>query len=236
MLKYRDSKKMGKSNLGWLQSHFHFSFAEYYHPQNIDFGILRVINDDIIHPHSGFDTHPHRNMEIITYVADGELSHADSMEHRETLTRGQVQYMSAGSGVTHSEFNHADSVLRLLQIWVKPNQLNVTPNYGDYRFLMDERKSKWLHLVGSVDDKQSNAPINIYANVNFYATTMSENEKMKFDIRQGRQAYLVLIEGEVEINGIKLMKRDALEITEENIEILTHEFAHILLIEMELSK
>lgn len=232
MLKYRDSKKMGKSNLGWLQSHFHFSFAEYYHPQNIDFGILRVINDDIIHPHSGFDTHPHRNMEIITYVVDGELSHADSMEHRETLTRGQVQYMSAGRGVTHSEFNHADSVLRLLQIWVKPNQLNVTPNYGDYRFRIEERESKWLNLVGSSDDLLSVAPIKIHADVNFYATIIPENESSSFEIKKNRQAYLVLIEGEATIHGIKLSMRDALEITEENIVIEAKQKAHILLIEM----
>lgn len=236
MLKYIDSNKMGRSHITWLDSHFHFSFADYYDPKNIDFGVIRVINDDIIQPHYGFDTHPHHNMEIITYVVDGELSHADSMKHEEVLTRGQVQYMSAGSGITHSEHNHGDALLRLLQIWVKPNRMNVVPQYGDYRFSMDERKSKWLHLVGSVDDKQSDAPINIYANVNFYATTMSKNEQMEFEIKYGRQAYLVLIEGKVEINGINLMMRDALEVTEENMVILAHEFAHILIIEMEISK
>src|SRR5690554_6732108 len=105
MLRKIDNTKMGRSNLGWLQSIFHFSFAEYYNPNNINFGVLRVINDDIIAPNTGFDMHPHRDMEIISYVIDGELTHEDSMGNKGALTRGQVQYMSAGTGVYHSEHN-----------------------------------------------------------------------------------------------------------------------------------
>lgn len=105
MLKKLPKENMGTSNLGWLESRFHFSFAEYYNSENINFGVLRVLNDDIIHPQSGFDTHPHRNMEIISYIVNGEITHQDSMGNAETLKRGEVQYMSAGKGILHSECN-----------------------------------------------------------------------------------------------------------------------------------
>ena len=118
MLTKIESKNMGNSNLGWLKSKFHFSFAEYYNPDNINFGVLRVINDDLVQPNTGFDTHPHRDMEIISYVVNGELTHGDSMGNKNTITRGHVQYMSAGTGVYHSEHNFGKDTLRLLQIWI----------------------------------------------------------------------------------------------------------------------
>ena len=125
---------MGRGIHGWLDSHFHFSFAEYYNPENINFGVLRVWNDDIVLPGTGFGTHPHDNMEIISYVLEGELSHADSMGNEQTLTRGQVQYMSAGTGITHSEYNHGEVPLRFFQIWIFADKRGYRPNYGDYRF------------------------------------------------------------------------------------------------------
>ncbi len=118
MLKKIESKNMGSSNLGWLRSKFHFSFAEYYNPNNINFGVLRVINDDLIEAGTGFDTHPHKDMEIISYVVNGDLTHEDSMGNKNTITRGHVQFMSAGSGVYHSEHNFGKEILRLLQIWI----------------------------------------------------------------------------------------------------------------------
>ena len=124
MIRKIDNKNMGKSNLGWLQSSFHFSFAEYYNPLNINFGSLRVINDDLIQPQSGFPTHPHRDMEIVTYLVSGKLTHKDSMGNERTLERGEVQYMSAGTGVYHSEFNMEENEdLRLFQIWVFPDAI-----------------------------------------------------------------------------------------------------------------
>ena len=125
MLRKLDHNNMGKSNLGWLRSVFHFSFAEYYNPKNINFGVLRVINDDLIDPHTGFPKHPHQNMEIVSYAVDGNLTHADSMGNENTITRGHVQYMSAGTGVYHSEMNHGDETLRLLQIWILPDQSRI---------------------------------------------------------------------------------------------------------------
>lgn len=236
MIKHIDSKKMGRSKLGWLDSHFHFSFAEYYNPQNIQFGVLRVINDDLIQPHTGFDTHPHKDMEIITYVVDGAVTHADSMKNKHTLSRGQVQYMSAGTGVTHSEHNLGGDTLRLLQIWILPNQARHTPNYGDYPFALEDRNDRWLPIASAFGDDSSAAPVHVHADVNLYASIISAKNSLPFLVSQNRQAYLVLIEGEAEVNGIKLFARDALEITEENITVNAVQNSHILIVEMEKSK
>jgi len=224
-----DSKTMGKSNLGWLNSIFHFSFAEYFNPTNINFGVLRVINDDLIEPHEGFDTHPHKDMEIISYVIDGELTHADSMGNKRTLKRGQVQYMSAGTGVFHSEHNLDNETLRLLQIWIFPDRRGYTPNYGDYLFDWDLRKDNWLKIVSG---KSGNAPIKINQDVNIYVLELEKDKEEKFSVEKGRQAYLVQIEGESIINEEHLNARDALEIKEETISIKANETSHYLVIEM----
>lgn len=236
MLKYIDSNKMGRSKLGWLDSHFHFSFAEYYNPRNIQFGVLRVINDDLISPHTGFDTHPHKDMEIITYVVDGEVTHADSMKNQHTLSRGQVQYMSAGTGITHSEHNRGDEMLRLLQIWILPDQNGHTPNYGDYRFGLADRNDCWMPIASAFDNQQSAAPIRVHADINMYASILAEGKDLAFEVLENRQAYLVLIEGEADVNGISLAARDALEITEEIITVTAVRASHIMIIEMEKNR
>jgi len=229
MLRRLDHKNMGKSNLGWLRSIFHFSFAEYFNPLNINFGALRVINDDLIEPNEGFDTHPHQDMEIITYVIDGELTHQDSMGNKRTLSRGQVQYMSAGTGVFHSEHNYGDKLLRLLQIWVFPDKKGYSPNYGDYIFEWDLRKNKWLHLVSG---QQGNAPIKINQDVNFYVVELDKGNEITFEVNKNRQAYLVQIEGESQINDVTMKERDGLEIIEEDVTIKAVDCSHILVIEM----
>lgn len=236
MLKYIDSKKMGRSKLGWLDSYFHFSFADYYNPKNVQFGALRVINDDLIQPHTGFDTHPHKDMEIITYVVDGAVTHADSMANRHTLSRGQVQYMSAGTGVTHSEHNLGDEMLRLLQIWILPDRANHTPNYGDYPFALEDRADCWMPIASAFENTSSAAPVRVHADVNLYASIVSAKSSLAFEVAANRQAYLVLIEGEADVGGIHLCARDALEITEENITVSAVTASHILAIEMEKSR
>lgn len=183
MIKKIDYKNMGKSNLGWLRSIFHFSFAEYYNSKNMNFGVLRVINDDLIEAGTGFDTHPHRDMEIVSYVVEGELTHGDSMGNKRTLTRGQVQYMSAGSGVLHSEYNLSDKISRFLQIWILPDKKGLTPNYGDFAFEWKERKNKWLHIVSS---KEGSAPVKINQDVNFYVLELHKGEEIVFPISEGR--------------------------------------------------
>jgi quercetin 2,3-dioxygenase len=233
MLKKIDSKSMGSSNLGWLRSKFHFSFAEYFNPKNINFGVLRVINDDLINPQTGFDTHPHRDMEIISYVVKGELTHGDNMGNKKTLQRGEVQYMSAGTGVYHSEHNLGNDVARFLQIWIFPDKSGHKPNYGDYIFQWEERKNKWLHMVSS---KVGDAPIKINQDVNLSAIELEKNKEIEFEVKEGRQAYLVQIEGEGTINGIDLNTQDAMEIIEENIKIKAKSLSHYLVIEMKKSE
>lgn len=229
MLRKIDKDSMGKSNLGWLQSTFHFSFAEYFNPTNINFGVLRVINDDYIQAGTGFDTHPHKDMEIISYVVDGEITHADSMGNKRTLTRGQVQYMSAGTGVFHSEHNKGSKALRLLQIWIYPDKRDHTPNYGDYLFDWNLRKDKWLPIVSS---KNGTASVKINQDVNIYVLELTKGNNIDFEVSPKRQAYLVQIEGSSKINDLMLNEKDALEIVEESIHIQATETSHYLVIEM----
>ncbi|QCJ44332.1 pirin family protein [Bacillus sp. S3] len=230
MLRKIESKDMGGSNLGWLKSKFHFSFAEYYNPKNIHFGVLRVINDDLIEAHTGFGRHPHQNMEIISYVVNGHLTHEDSMGNSNTITRGQVQYMSAGTGVYHSEMNNGEETARLLQIWIVPDRNGHTPNYGDYRFHPEDRHNQWLHMVSSVD---GNAPIKINQDANIYSLELDKDKEISFPVKAGRQAYLVQIEGNSTINDISLDARDAMEIVEEEIRLHANEASYVLIVEME---
>jgi redox-sensitive bicupin YhaK (pirin superfamily) len=232
MLRYIDHTKMGRGIHEWLDSHFHFSFAEYYNPNNIQFGVLRVINDDIVQPGRGFDVHPHRDMEIISYVIDGELTHGDSMGNQQTLTRGQVQYMSAGTGVWHSEHNLGEGLLRFLQIWILVDKIEYEPNYGDYRFVFEDRIDNWLPIATQVGNDQTPAPIKIHADVNVYATEISAGNSLPFEIKENRQAYMVLIEGDASVGDIRLGERDAIEIIGESIEVKANEKSHLLIIEM----
>ena len=232
MMKYIDSRKMGRGRHGWLDSHFHFSFAEYYNPDNISFGVLRVLNDDIVQAGEGFGTHPHRDMEIISYVIKGELSHRDSMGNTRTLTKGQSQYMSAGTGVTHSEYNHGKSELRFAQIWILPDKKGYEPNYGDYLFKWEDRFDKWLPIATSYENTSNDAPIKIHADINMYAAILSKGKQAGFQVKSGRQAYLVLLEGEATVNGIRMNMRDALEIVQEDLIISAETEAHLLVIEM----
>lgn len=232
MLRHIDHKKMGRANHGWLDSHFHFSFAGYYNPDNIQFGVLRVLNDDIIQPHKGFATHPHNDMEIISYVVTGALAHKDSMGNERTLYRGQAQYMSAGTGITHSEYNGGDDELRFVQMWILPDKQGHTPNYGDQKFVWEERIDKWLPIVTSYSNDENTAPIKIHADANVYATYLSAGKSIDFEVDTGRQAYLVLLEGDAKVESIQMVERDALEIIGQNIVINTTNGGHLYIIEL----
>ena len=231
MLKKLPKENMGTSNLGWLESRFHFSFAQYRNPNNINFGVLRVLNDDIIHPKSGFDTHPHSNMEIISYVVNGEITHKDSMGNSETLKRGEVQYLSAGDGIYHSEHNvHKSEDLRLLQIWIIPPFAGLPRLYGSKRFEEIDRKNTLLNIVSS---QEGTADIKIYQDVNIYVSELEINKLLEFEIKEDRQVYFVQIEGSSNINEITLNAGDAMEIVDiEEIEIKALENSHFLFIEM----
>lgn len=230
MLKKLPKENMGKSNLGWLESRFHFSFAEYRNPNNMNFGVLRVLNDDIVHPESGFDTHPHANMEIISYVVNGEITHKDSMGNSEVLRRGEVQYLSAGDGIYHSEHNlHKSDDLRLLQIWILPPQAGLPRLYGSFKFKEEQRDNKLLKIVSSLE---GDSKIKIYQDINIYVSEF--DKKLEYKIEKNRQVYFVQIEGKAEVNGTILENGDAMEIVDEeilNINPLIK--SHILFIEMQ---
>lgn len=234
MLKKLSKEKMGTSNLGWLESRFHFSFAEYRNPENINFGVLRVLNDDIVHPNSGFDTHPHANMEIISYIVDGEITHKDSMGNSETLKRGEVQYLSAGDGIYHSEYNHHKTEdLRLLQIWILPPNNNLPKLYGSHKYTYEERKNKLLKIVSS---QTGDANVKIHQDVNIYVSETDKGEIIEFTLNANRQLYFVQIKGTSTINGVLLEDGDALEVTHEQllkVEALNQ--SHFLCIEMKTS-
>jgi redox-sensitive bicupin YhaK (pirin superfamily) len=230
MIKKIYHKKMGRStSLSWLDSHFHFSFAEYYHPDHIQFGMLRVINDDLIQPAGGFGRHPHRDMEIVSYIVDGALTHADSMGNREVVTRGQVQYMSAGTGITHSEENFGKEVVRLFKIWILQDRVVLTPNYGDFRFEWDHRIYQWLHLVSG---QGGEAPSKIYQDFNIQVSWLEKGKAADYQVAPNRQAYLVQIEGRAIVNGEPLVARDGLTSVEEDLSIQAEEDSHLIVFEM----
>lgn len=234
MLKKLPKENMGTSNLGWLESRFHFSFAEYHNPNNIQFGVLRVLNDDIIHPLGGFDTHPHANMEIISYIVKGEITHQDSMGNKEILKRGEVQYLSAGDGIYHSEYNHHKTEdLRLLQIWILPPSNNRPKLYGSHKYIYEERKNKLLKIVSS---QAGDANVKIHQDVNIYVSEIDKGEMIEFTLNVNRQLYFVQIEGTSTINGVFLEEGDALEITQEKLlKIEALKQSHFLCIEMNAS-
>lgn len=228
MLNKISKNMLFNDNHHWLNTFHHFSFARYYNPERMGFGAVRVINNDYIEANTGFDTHPHKNMEIITYVVHGQLTHKDSMENTGTISRGEVQYMSAGTGVFHSEHNLSNSLLHLYQIWIVPDKNNLKPNYGELHFTWEERVDKLLHMVSSAE---GNGRIKIHADVNLYSTYTDRN--FEFQVKNNRQLYLIVLEGKVEIENIILNEAEALEVLEESIVIKPQTKSHLLLFEME---
>lgn len=230
MIKVIKSENMGRSDHNWLHSQFHFSFADYYNPDNIEFGALRVLNDDTFDPHGGFDTHPHDNMEIISYVVDGKLTHRDSLGNAGTLGRGDVQYMSAGTGIRHSEYNETSEPLRFLQIWIKPDRNGHEPDYGDVRLRWEDRIGKWLPIASGEKGK---APVRIHQDMDVMVAVLGSDEMLYYNLDPARQAYLVQIEGEGEVNGNILKQGDAAEITAtKEITIRSKTPSHYILFDM----
>ncbi len=214
---------------GWLKSRFHFSFAEYRNPDNIHYGPLRVMNDDIIAAHQGFPTHPHENMEIISYVIRGELTHQDSIGNRESIGRGAIQYMSAGTGVTHSEMNEGDAAVHLIQTWIIPQEKGLTPQYGSKEFSFSERHNKWLHLVGP---EWSDSAITIYQDANMFVSEIDSAKSLTFDLQADRRLYVKVMEGHGTVNGTLFAPGDAAEVEGEPLSIIAASDMHILLVEM----
>jgi redox-sensitive bicupin YhaK (pirin superfamily) len=194
---------------GWLKTYHSFSFAEYDDPNNVHWGALRVFNDDLIAGGSGFPPHAHRDMEIVTYVLRGELAHRDSMGNHGVVGSGDVQFMSAGTGVTHSEFNNrGDEPLRLVQMWVLPGKVGVAPSYGQMEFTVD-RRNRWLRIV-SGDDRVA-APIRITQQATF-AVARLEGESAQYAFAPKRYGFLFVADGTVAANGERLQTGDAVRL------------------------
>jgi len=229
MMKHIPFRTLYHADHGWLQSRFHFSFGEYYSRKNTYYGVLRVMNDDVIAAHSGFDTHPHKDMEIITYVLRGALTHDDSMSNKERLGRGAMQYLSADTGISHSEKNEDDEEVHLIQTWILPNAKGKTPQYGSKLFDFEARHNTWLHLVApeGVEDVT-----NIYQDANMYVTELDNGFTLDFELGSDRQAYMKVMEGEVSINDFVCREGDAAEIKDENITLKGVAHAHVLMVEM----
>ncbi|PNW78730.1 hypothetical protein CHLRE_09g388208v5 [Chlamydomonas reinhardtii] len=202
----------------WLESRFHFSFADYWNNEKMNFGALRVLNDDLVKAKAGFGAHPHRDAEIFSYIVSGELSHADSMGNREALPRGCVQYMSAGTGVTHSEMNDGDETCRFLQIWLTPDRRGHAPQYGSTRYERADRHNRLLRILGGTGPApawpQLHSPHSISLHQDANVIVSESDAGTRFDLSLGprRQAYLICIEGDMQVNDQKLGMRDGARI------------------------
>ena len=218
MLTLRRSAERGHANHGWLDSYHTFSFADYRDPAHMGFRSLRVINEDRIEAGQGFGTHPHRDMEIITYMLEGELAHRDSMGNGRVIKQGEVQGMSAGTGITHSEFNASkQNPAHLLQIWIMPHTKNVTPSYGE--FLPDGSEKKGWKLVASEDG--TNGSIRIHQDAKVYITVAEAGKTLEVPVAGGRYGWLQMAKGEAEINGEKLFPGDGVSFSGGDITSLT---------------
>ena len=207
MLTIRKSQDRGHADHGWLKSHHSFSFAGYFDPEHMGWGNLRVINEDTITPGAGFGTHGHRDMEIISYVLQGELAHKDTMGNVKGIPPGDVQRMSAGRGVQHSEFNHAaDASTHFLQIWIEPNVKGIQPSYEQKTFSTSEKRGV-LRLVASPDGAQGS--VTIHANAAMYAGLLDGDESATLALNPARKSYVHLISGELRVNGTTLVTGDA---------------------------
>lgn len=214
MLTLRKSQDRGFADHGWLKSFHSFSFAGYYDPQHMGFGNLRVINEDRIAPGTGFGTHGHRDMEIISYVLSGELAHRDTLGNVKGIPPGDVQRMSAGRGVMHSEFNHAkDQTTHFLQIWIEPNVTGIEPSYEQKTFAESDKRGK-LRLVASPDGAQGS--VLIHGDARVYAGLFDGTESATLELPAGRRGYVHLVRGALEVNGNALAAGDAAMLTQES--------------------
>jgi redox-sensitive bicupin YhaK (pirin superfamily) len=213
MLTIRKANERGHADHGWLNTWHTFSFADYYDPGHMGFRDLRVINKDRVQPGMGFPTHPHCDMEIITYVLEGALEHKDSMGNGSVIVPGEVQRMSAGTGITHSEFNHSRSELvHFLQIWTLPDKNGVTPGY-EQKFYPDEEKRGQWRLIASADGRDNS--VTIHQDVNLYASLLDSGEEIVHIIPQNRHAWLQVAHGQVVVNGHKMSDGDGLAVSQE---------------------
>jgi redox-sensitive bicupin YhaK (pirin superfamily) len=231
MLQVRKSGDRGRAAFGWLLSQHTFSFGHYQDPEHTGFGPLLVINEDRVQPGQGFGTHAHRDMEIISYVLEGALEHKDSMGNGSALRYGDVQRMSAGTGVRHSEFNHSRSEpVHFLQIWIEPNKKGIAPSYEEKHFSTESKQGQ-LRLIASSDGRDGS--VLIHQDAAIYASIVNGSDQLKHDLAPGRTAYVHVVHGRAVVNGTQLASGDALKVTDESTVTLAQaEAAEVLLFDL----
>jgi redox-sensitive bicupin YhaK (pirin superfamily) len=214
MLQLRPFKSLGGADHGWLNAHHHFSFAEYYDPKRMSWGQMRVWNDDVIQAGTGFPKHPHRDMEIITYVREGAITHEDNMGNRGRTVAGDVQVMSAGTGVAHSEYNLESVETRIFQIWIMPDEVGAPPSWDTKPFPKDNREGFVTLASGKADD---DIELRIRANARLAAANLKAGETAEYLLDAGRKAYLVPATGVIEVNGLRAEARDGVAVEDERV-------------------
>jgi redox-sensitive bicupin YhaK (pirin superfamily) len=220
MISLRTAAQRGHANHGWLDSFHSFSFADYYDPEHMGYGALRVINEDRVQPGMGFGTHGHRDMEIITYPLEGRLEHKDSMGNGSVIVPGDVQRMSAGKGILHSEYNPSrDEPVHFLQIWIEPNVRGIAPGYEQRHIALEDKRGR-LRLIASPDGREGS--VTIHQDAAVYASVMDGADEISHILAPGRRAYVHVARGEVRVNGQTLQAGDALMVSDESGVELSH--------------
>ncbi len=231
MLKVRKSNERGYADHGWLKSYYSFSFANYFDSKNIHFRSLRVINEDWIEPGMGFGTHAHEDMEIITYILEGALEHKDSLGNGSVIRPGDVQKMSAGTGVQHSEFNPSKSEkVHLLQIWILPDEKKIKPSYQQKTFLPNEKANR-LKLIASSDGREDS--ILVHQDMSLYSGCFEANQSVQCDIPKSRYLWLQMIKGRVSVGDLQLSAGDALAVSDQSsVNLITHQDSEFLIFDL----
>ncbi|MEJ3669297.1 pirin family protein [Stutzerimonas stutzeri] len=230
MIERRPHAELGHARHGWLNARHHFSFADYHDAQRMRWGRLRVWNDDSIAPHSGFEPHGHRDMEIITYVRQGAITHEDSLGNRGRTVAGDVQVMSAGSGIVHSEYNLEDEETRIFQIWIHPQQTGLPPTWGTRRFPSGERAGAFVTLASGLPGDDDALPIR--AEARLAAATLEQGQSADYQIAEGRRVYLVPASGQIEVNGVTVSAGDGVAVRDEaRLTVRALENSEVVLVE-----
>ncbi len=231
MIKTIKSEERHHANFGWLDTHWHFSFGSYYDPSNENWGALRVFNDDIVEPGQGFGTHPHRDMEIVTYILSGELEHQDSTGNKGVIHSGEVQVMSAGSGIQHSEYNRSKKApVHFLQIWIFPRKHGLKPRWEQHQFTPAERQGKLLPIVSG---GELGGALTIDQDAQIYVSALPAGSEVRHQSKPHRKAYIFAIEGEVTVNSVMLAGGDQARIADEpGLRIKASKDSEIILLDL----
>jgi len=230
MIDVRPFDTLGAANHGWLDARHHFSFAEYYEPGRMNWGNIRVWNDDAIAPKTGFPPHPHADMEIVTYVREGAITHQDSLGNKGRTEAGDVQVMSAGSGITHSEYNLEDETTRLFQIWIVPSKRGGDPSWGARPFPKGDRSGRFVTLASGFAEDGDALPIRTEARI--LGATLKKGETTEYPLGADRHAYLVPATGRIEINGVAANARDGVAISDtETLTVTALEDAELVMVD-----